>query len=125
MFPNSDAHGWRDDPGFNAYFLHAAFPSLNIEVRDDWADRVAATAGRDRVWHFPVALLADRSAAFRGTVCGSETQRTASEATESMLKRNQLLGYRVGGWWEPLRRAVWAFAGVVDSVDPLRMPEKI
>ncbi|KAG6830207.1 hypothetical protein H0H87_008886 [Tephrocybe sp. NHM501043] len=115
IFPH--AVGWRDGPGFNAYFLRAAFPSLDVEVRDDWADRIGATSAKDRAWHFPIVLVADRSAAFRGSICGRETQRTASEAVEYMLKRNQLLGYQVGGWWEPLRKAVWAFARV-DS-DPV------
>ncbi|KAG6902177.1 hypothetical protein C0995_003459 [Termitomyces sp. Mi166 len=134
IFPHADARGWRDKPGFNAYFLRAAFPSLNVEVRDDWADRVTVTATKHRAWHFPVVLIADRSASFRGSICGGETQRTASEAFESMLNKHQLLGHRVGGWWQPLRKAMWDFAGAdlgpvhKDSSteqSSLSLPEKI
>ncbi|KAF8063985.1 hypothetical protein FPV67DRAFT_1563106 [Lyophyllum atratum] len=124
IFAHSNANGWRDDPGFNAYFLRAAFPSLTVEVQEDWADRIAITADKklqDRAWHFPVLLLADRSAAHRGQICGSQTQRTASEAWEHMKRNNQLMGHRVGGWWQPMRKAVWHFAGVVsDGKDDVR-----
>ncbi|KAF5375406.1 hypothetical protein D9615_007992 [Tricholomella constricta] len=139
IFAHSNADGWRDDPGFNAYFLRAAFPSLTVEVQEDWADRIAVTTPahpnkekeKDRAWHFPLVLLADRSAAHRGAVCGSQTQRTASEAWEAMRRADQLMGHRVGGWWEPLRKAVWEFAGVPrgvvtgDSMPALAMPEKV
>ncbi|RDB23569.1 hypothetical protein Hypma_009271 [Hypsizygus marmoreus] len=112
IFAHSNADGWRDDPGFNAYFLRAAFPSLTVEVQEDWTDRVALTADTTRAWHFPIVLLADRSAAHRGPICGSQTQRTASEAWEYMKQSNKLMGDRVGGWWEPVRQSIWRFAGV-------------
>ncbi|KAG5645626.1 hypothetical protein DXG03_005617 [Asterophora parasitica] len=134
IFAHSNADGWRDDPGFNAYFLRAVFPSLTVEVQEDWDDRVGATKpsqnfnhkekkGEDRAWHFPLVLLADRSAAHRGPICGSQTQRTASEAWEAMRSANQLMGYRVGGWWEPLRKAVWDFAGVPSRHTPASVAE--
>ncbi|KAJ7851025.1 hypothetical protein B0H14DRAFT_2762339 [Mycena olivaceomarginata] len=100
-FARSNADGWRDDPGFNAYYLRAAFPATTIEL----------TAQGDRAWHFPLLLLTDRSASHRGDICGSQTQRIAAEAVAFMRKQNQLVGLRVGGWWEPVRGAVLRFAG--------------
>ncbi|KAI6040256.1 hypothetical protein EDC04DRAFT_2997519 [Pisolithus marmoratus] len=111
IFPHSSAAEWRDYPGFNSYFLRAAFPSLTVEVDIDWQDRVVATAESDidRAWHFPYLLLADRSAAFRGRLCGSTNQRTASEAVDGLIALSKL---DVNGlWWRPIRAAVWHFAG--------------
>jgi hypothetical protein len=110
LFSHSTPQGWRDGPGFNAYFLRAAFPSLTVEVEADWYDRVDATPKTihaARAWHFPLVLLADRSAAFRGEACGSRTQRTAAEAHEAMTATGRLSL----AWWEPIRRAVIRFAG--------------
>ncbi|TFK33086.1 hypothetical protein BDQ12DRAFT_448647 [Crucibulum laeve] len=113
IFTHSNADGWRDGPGFNAYFLRGAFPSLTVEMQEDWDDRIATTriGTRDRAWHFPLVLLTDRSAAHRGTVCGSQTQRTAAEAWSYMKDHQQLQGMHVGGWWEPVRSAIWRFSG--------------
>ncbi|KAJ2925857.1 hypothetical protein H1R20_g11236, partial [Candolleomyces eurysporus] len=52
------------------------------------------------------------SASHRGHMCGSLTQRTAAEAWDSMRKAGKLRGIHVGGWWAPIREAVWKFAGV-------------
>ncbi|KAF5325739.1 hypothetical protein D9611_000649 [Ephemerocybe angulata] len=119
IFIHSNADGWRDGPGFNRYFLRAAFPSLTVEHEEDWQDRVAASmegvkdgSSGERVWRFPVALLTDRSAAHRGGICGSETQRIAAEAWDHMRKEGKLRGIHVGGWWAPVREAIWKFAGV-------------
>jgi hypothetical protein len=111
IFARSNADGWRDDPGFNAYFMRAAFPGTTVEVEEDWRDRVSSTSTGDRAWHFPLLLLTDRSAAHRGEICGSQTQRIAAEAFEAMRRKKQLVGLRVGGWWEPVRGAVLRFAG--------------
>lgn len=111
IFAHSSALGWRDSPGFNGYFLRAAFPSLTVEVDVDWEDRINATSGDvDRAWHFPYLLLADRSAAFRGSLCGSQNQRTASESVGGLQARSKLDSD--GIWWRPIRNAVWRFAGV-------------
>ena len=115
IFTHTDAKGWRDNPGFNAYFLQAAFPSLTVEVQKDWEDRIASTSRKDRAWHFPVLFLVDRSAANRGKIAPT-THRPASEAWEFMRKNDQLLGEHVGGWWDPIRHAVWRFSGVTDLV---------
>ncbi|KAJ7483559.1 hypothetical protein FB451DRAFT_1350587 [Mycena latifolia] len=111
MFARTDADGWRDNPGFNAYFLRAAFPTATIEVEEDWEDRVEITMSGERAWHFPLVLLTDRSASHRGPICGSQTQRIASEAFEAMRVKGKLVGLRVGGWWAPVRDTVLRFAG--------------
>ncbi|KAI8975904.1 hypothetical protein BD414DRAFT_423543 [Trametes punicea] len=111
IFANAGAHGWRDRPGFNSYVFRAAFPALTVEVLEDWDDRIIATSSPTaprRAWHFDTVLFTDRSAAFRGPICGSQTQRIAAEATEHMRKAGNLTKL----WWEPVRRAVLRFAGV-------------
>lgn len=111
IFANADARGWRDGPGFNSYVFRAAFPALTVETLDDWDDRIIATSNPDaprRAWHFDTVLFSDRSAAFKGPICGSQTQRIAAEATEHMRK----LGTLTKLWWEPVRRGVLRFAGV-------------
>jgi hypothetical protein len=139
IFTNSDADGWRDNPGFDAYFLRAAFPSLSVEHIDDWEDRVHATTTQhsydfnnqqqqllsendERAWLMPVVLLSDRSAANRGKIC-QNTHRSASEAVELMRGNGRL----EKGWWEPVRKAVSSFAGAEDlkmkTTD--NMPDKI
>ncbi|KAI0768686.1 hypothetical protein BD413DRAFT_614201 [Trametes elegans] len=113
IFANAGAHGWRDRPGFNSYVFRSAFPALTVEVLEDWDDRIIATSSTTaprRAWHFDTVLFTDRSAAFRGPVCGSQTQRIAAEATEHMRKAGNLSEL----WWEPVRRGVLRFAGVDD-----------
>lgn len=115
IFAHADATGWRDRPGFNSYFLRAVFPSLTVEVQADWQDRIAATAAggeHARAWHFDKVLLTDRSAAFRGVICGTQVHRTAGEAFHYMRNLGQLSKW----WWEPVRRAVLRFADVGDEV---------
>ncbi|KAH9858516.1 hypothetical protein C2E23DRAFT_4452 [Lenzites betulinus] len=118
IFANAGAHGWRDRPGFNSYVFRAAFPALTVEVLEDWTDRIVATASPDaprRAWHFDVALFSDRSAAFRGPICGSQTQRIAAEATEHMRRAGNLTKL----WWEPVRRAVLRFGGVEERIQDI------
>ncbi|KAF7365143.1 hypothetical protein MVEN_00385600 [Mycena venus] len=126
IFARTNAAGWRDDPGFNAYFLRAAFPAATIEVEQDWQDRVSMTTSGDRAWHFPLLLLTDRSASHRGHICGSQTQRIASEAVEAMRFRGQLVGVRVGGVlspWDTTEQKQLALSG--DGATKLPMPAKI
>ena len=119
IFAYSTADGWRDNPGFNRYFMRAAFPSLTVEVQEDWQDRVVATSKGDRAWHFPLLLLTDRSASHRGHVCGSQTQRIAAEAWSFMKDQGLLMGEAVGGWWEPVRSNVLRYAGLDAPSDKL------
>jgi hypothetical protein len=125
IFAHSNADGWRDDPGFNSYFLRATLPSLIVEHQEDWADRIAATRPAhgqpERAWHFPVVLFTDRSAAHRGMMCGSTFQRTASEAWDHMRLKGKLRGLHVGGWWAPIREAMWRFAGAEEGIKKLAL----
>ncbi|KAJ7170689.1 hypothetical protein C8R43DRAFT_1120440 [Mycena crocata] len=111
IFIHSDAAGWRDGPGFNGYFIRAVFPSMTVEVSTDWIDRVNATMNTKigRAWHFPLVLLADRSAAFRSPICGSYTQRTAAEAWTFMAQRGSI--DFIGNWWASMRAALLRYAG--------------
>lgn len=114
IFANAEGpRAWRDKPGFNSYVFRSAFPALTVEVAEDWDDRIAATSNPHeprRAWHFDTVLLTDRSASFKGSICGSQTQRIAAEATEHMRKTGNLTKL----WWEPVRRGVLRFAGVDD-----------
>ncbi|KAJ4486553.1 hypothetical protein C8J55DRAFT_558517 [Lentinula edodes] len=128
IFMHATADGWRDDPGFNSYFLRAAYPSMSVEHQEDWDDRVAASRSnsgqdQDRAWLFPTAMLIDRSATFRDDMTGSHTQRTAAQAWEYMRNIGRLRGERVGGWWEPVRDAVLRFAGAGDVQEEYRERE--
>ncbi|KDR75372.1 hypothetical protein GALMADRAFT_268911 [Galerina marginata CBS 339.88] len=130
IFLHASSEGWRDKPGFNSYFLRAAFPSLTVEVSNDWNDRVNSTfmplpaaQAQQRAWHFPVALLSDRSAAFRGEACGTKTQRIAAESWEFMIQKGGIDVF--GGWWNGVREAVIRFAGVEitnDEIAQLPLP---
>ncbi|CAK5268519.1 unnamed protein product [Mycena citricolor] len=128
IFIHSDAEGWRDGPGFNGYFMRAVFPSITIEVESDWMDRVNATrhTQTERAFHFPLALLTDRSAAFRDPICGWFTQRTAANAWMAMAKEGKI--DLVGNWWASMRAAVIRYAGGDPQEDlspTLKMPETI
>ncbi|KAJ7274435.1 hypothetical protein B0H12DRAFT_1088714 [Mycena haematopus] len=128
IFIHSDAEGWRDAPGFNRYFMRAVFPSMTIEIDADWLDRVKATANTEisRAWHFPLALLTDRSAAFRGPICGAYTQRTAAEAWMVMAKAGKI--DLIGNWWASMRAALVRYAGGEPHEElpsALQLPETI
>lgn len=99
---------WRDKPRFNSAILWSAFPSLAVLYEDDWADIKRSTAsGLPKAYRFPQALLADRSAAFRGNAC-PPVSRTVAEAV--------LMGQPGPWWWEPVRRQVLRFAGTPESI---------
>ncbi|KAH9961257.1 hypothetical protein BC827DRAFT_1203501 [Russula dissimulans] len=117
IFPHATAEEWRDGPGMNFFFLRSAWPSLTVETRPDWSDRVSTSAVRageshGRAWWFDTVLLADRSAAFRGKECGERTQRTAAEAVKGVVERAGRTGFLERGWWESVRQNVLRFAGV-------------
>ena len=111
IFGYANADGWRDEPGFNAYFLRGTLPSITVEHEEDWNDRITITRSNTRAYRFPLLILVDRSASFRGDICGSHTQRTASEPWDYMRNSGKLRGLHVGAWWAPLREAMWKFAG--------------
>ena len=116
MFIRCDPWEYRDSSNFNTFFMKAAFTSTTLESKHDWSDRVFMTRNGNKAWRFDTVLLADRSAAFRGQICGLQNQRTAAEAWE-VVKDNASKW-----WWEPIRRAALQFAGVSkDIIDiPLR-----
>jgi hypothetical protein len=81
IFANNPPEGFRDKPGFNAYFLRSAFSSLTVESERDWADRIFMTVDGDRAYHFDTVLIADRSAAFKGKLCGVPTSGSPRRLT--------------------------------------------
>ena len=92
--------------------MRSAFPSLTVESERDWDDRIFATINGDRAYHLDTVLIADRSAAFKGKLCGSVNQRYASEAYEPLWDDGRLQKE----WWEPVRREVLRFAGVGEKI---------
>lgn len=108
IFANNPPEGIRDKPGFNAYFFRSVFSSVTVETEFDWADRIFTTINGDRAYHFDIILIADRSAAFKGKLCGITTQRVAAEAYEPFWENGRLQKE----WWEPIRREFLRFAGV-------------
>jgi len=101
----------------NFFFLRTGWPSLTVETRPDWVDRVSTTTLRagesgGRSWWFDTVLLADRSAAFRGPECGERTQRTAAEAIKGVVERAGRTGFLERGWWDAVRGNVLRFVGV-------------
>ena len=99
---------WRDKPRFNSAILWSAFPSISVLYQDDWADiKRSTSSGLEKAYIFPRAILADRSAAFRGQNTAS-TSRTVASAMH--------VGDPGPWWWEPVRRQVLRFAGVEEDV---------
>ena len=99
---------WRDKPRFNSAILWSAFPSISVLYQDDWADiKRSTSSGLEKAYIFPRAILADRSAAFRGQNTAS-TSRTVASAIH--------VGDPGPWWWEPVRRQVLRFAGVEEDV---------
>lgn len=111
IFGNNPPEGIRDGPGFNTYFMRSVFPSMTIEMEQDWTDRIYNTVYGDRAYHFDAILIADRSAAFKGTLCGLRNHRIAAEAYEPFWNGGRLQKE----WWEPIRREFLRFAGVDDE----------
>jgi hypothetical protein len=58
VFAHARPDEWRDGVGINAFFLRAAFPSVDVESEYDWNDRVQATSapGKFLSPYFPLAL---------------------------------------------------------------------
>lgn len=98
----------RDKPKFNPTILFSIFPSVSILYPDDWADLTNQTISNEpKAFLLDRALLADRSAAFRGEWTGP-TARTVASALH--------VGTTSRWWWEPIRRQVLRYSGVAESV---------
>jgi hypothetical protein len=75
---------------------------------EDFEDLARVTSqGRPKAFMLERALLADRSAAFRGPYTGP-TARTVASAYQ--------VGTASRWWWEPIRRQMLRYSGVAESV---------
>jgi hypothetical protein len=75
---------------------------------EDFADLKRITSeGQQKAYMLERAILADRSAAFRGPYTGP-TSRTVASALQ--------VGKTSRWWWEPLRRQMLRYASVPESV---------
>lgn len=110
MFIRCEPKDIRDSSHFNSLYMKASFPSISLETAAEWADRVFMTRNGDKAFVFHNVVLADRSASFRGRICGSQNQRIAAEALRAVEDRT------TRWWWEPIRRAVLRFAEVQEDV---------
>ncbi|WWD20713.1 hypothetical protein CI109_105189 [Kwoniella shandongensis] len=99
---------WRDKPRFNPTLMFSLFPSISILYPDDFADLTNQTrSSAPKAYLLERALLADRSAAFRGEWTGS-TARTVASSLH--------VGTTSNWWWEPIRRQVLRYSGVPESI---------
>lgn len=99
LFPHLDADHWRDYAKMNQLVVRTSFPSILMEYKDDWADRMST--GRPTV--FDRVVLADRASAING-VSWQRTQRTASEAFALPGSAH---------WWSAVRNSVVGLSGLV------------
>lgn len=98
----------RDKPRFNSVLTFALFPSTSMLYPEDFADLKRVTSeGKQKAFMLERAILADRSAAFRGPYTGP-TSRTVASALQ--------VGQTSRWWWEPLRRQMLRYASVPDSI---------
>lgn len=98
----------RDKPRFNAVLSFGLFPSTSMLYPDDFDDLKRVTSeGQQKAFVMERAILADRSAAFRGPYTGP-TSRTVASAL--------YVGTTSRWWWEPIRRQMLRYASVGESV---------
>jgi hypothetical protein len=98
----------RDRPRFNPTIMTALFPSTAMLYPEDFADLAKSTVSHlPNAFVLERALLADRSAAFRGPYTGP-TARTVASAMH--------VGTTSRWWWEPIRRQVLRYSGVDDDI---------
>ena len=98
----------RDEPRFNPTVMFAIFPSISLLYPEDFADLANITSSAlPKAYMLERALLADRSAAFRGPWT-APTSRTVANALR--------VGETSRWWWEPIRRQVLRYSGVPDEV---------
>ncbi|WOO79298.1 uncharacterized protein LOC62_02G002829 [Vanrija pseudolonga] len=100
---------WRDRHKFNAILMYALFPNIGILYPEDWDDIKASTKSeyRKKAYVLDRAILADRSAAFRGPYTGP-TQRTYAGAVA--------FGTASRWFWEPARRQVLRWSGLAEDI---------
>lgn len=110
MFIRCEPGDIRDTSHFNSYYMKAAFPSISLETSAEWADRIFMTRNGEKAFVFNNVVLADRSASFRGRICGTQNQRIAAEALKAVED------HTTRWWWEPIRRSVLRFAGVREEI---------
>lgn len=110
IFPFCKPENIRDSSKFNMLYMKAAFPATTLETSSDWEDRIHFTRDGTRAWRFAHATLGDRSASFRGRICGLQNQRIAAEARQVTEART------TRWWWEPIRRAVLRHARVSEEI---------
>ncbi|WVR08542.1 hypothetical protein IAU60_005597 [Kwoniella sp. DSM 27419] len=99
---------WRDRPKFNPTMVNALFPGTSLLYPEDWADLATQTVSdKPKAFVLERALLADRSAAFRGEWTGP-TARTVASAMH--------VGTASKWWWEPIRRQILRYSRVPESI---------
>jgi hypothetical protein len=108
-FLHHEPNQWRDHPKFNPTIMYGCFPNTALLFPQDMDDlrQVTASEYRKKAYVLDKAILADRSAAFRGPYT-SPTSRTVAGATA--------LGNVSRWWWEPIRRQVLRFSEVPDDI---------
>ena len=98
LFPHIDADHWRDYAKMNQLVVRASFPSIFMEYKHDWVERIEI--GRPLV--FDRVILADRAAAINGE-SWQRTQRTASEPFALPGSAH---------WWSTIRNSVIGLSGL-------------
>ncbi|WWD07339.1 hypothetical protein V865_005437 [Kwoniella europaea PYCC6329] len=107
-FLHQNVTEWRDKPKFNPLLMYSLFPSISILYPEDWADmKNQTTSSVPKAFVLERALLADRSAAFRGEWTGP-TARTVASALH--------VGQASKWWWEPIRRQVLRYSGLSEPI---------
>ena len=98
----------RDGAHFNPTLVFALFPSISLLYPEDFADLTNITrSAQPKAYMLDRALLADRSAAFRGRWT-APTSRTVANAL--------YIGQTSRWWWEPIRRQVLRYSGASEEV---------
>ncbi|ODN99466.1 hypothetical protein L198_03310 [Cryptococcus wingfieldii CBS 7118] len=107
-FLHQSVDEWRDNPRFNPLLMFNLFPQTSLLYPSDFADLAKqSVSSKPKAFVLDRAILADRSAAFRGPFTGP-TARTVAGALQ--------VGEASRWWWEPVRRTVLRYAGVPQSI---------
>ncbi|BEI89207.1 uncharacterized protein CcaverHIS019_0205690 [Cutaneotrichosporon cavernicola] len=108
-FLHHEPDQWRDHPRFNPTIMYGCFPNTALLFPKEMDDirQITSSDYRKKAYVLDRAILADRSAAFRGPHTGS-TSRTVAGATA--------FGNVSRWWWEPIRRQVLTFSEVPEDI---------